>query len=51
MTLYEATLILAAYNDWRRGAELPHPSPQVIGEAIDIILEHLHNTNRAQPKE
>jgi hypothetical protein len=49
MTLYEATLILEAYNEWRRGAEMPHPHPRVIGESIDIILEHLRTTNRAQP--
>jgi hypothetical protein len=45
VTLFEATCILAAYNEWRRGAEMPHPSPRVIGEAIDIILEHLHAAN------
>jgi len=45
MTLYEATQILTEYNKWRRGAEMPQPSPKVIGEAIDLAIETLKKQN------
>ena len=41
MTLTEATATLIKYNKWRRGDEMSQPSPIIIGQAIDIVTDHL----------
>lgn len=37
-TLREAAQTLRAYNEWRRGADVPMLEPKAIGEAIDVVL-------------
>jgi hypothetical protein len=41
MTTTDAIKILANFNKWRRGAEIPQPSPALIGEAIDVACAAL----------
>ena len=41
MTTTDAIKILADFNKWRRGAEIPQPSPALIGEAIDVACSAL----------
>lgn len=41
MNTTEAIEILTEYNKWRRGAEIKHPNPKKIGEAIDIAVAAL----------
>lgn len=41
MTTTDAIKILADFNKWRRGAEIPQPSPALIGEAIDVACAAL----------
>ena len=36
-----AAEILTAFNNWRRGAEIPQPDPTEIGQAIDAAIEAL----------
>jgi len=43
MILKQAIELLKYYQKWRRGADVVRPSPRQIGEAIDVILEHLKN--------
>ena len=38
MNLPEAIATLIKFNKWRRGAEMPMPSPKEIGEAIEIAI-------------
>ena len=38
---------LTAFNKWRRGAEIEHPSPKLIGEAIDAAVKHLKESVKA----
>lgn len=45
MTLKEAMKILELHNEWRRGADIPLQSPELIGIAIDTILTHLKAQN------
>lgn len=47
MTGKQAIKILKRFNKWRRGAEIPQPHPEEIGEAIDVavvILDHYAKT-------
>lgn len=37
----EAYKILLSYNSWRRGSEIPMPSPYIIGQAIEVALNEL----------
>lgn len=39
MTIKEANEILKEYNVWRRGGDVPHARPKILGEAIDTITE------------
>lgn len=41
MELNEALEILSKYNEWRRGAGIKQPSPDIIGIAIDTVIEEL----------
>lgn len=41
MTIKEANEILKKYNVWRRGADVPHVRPKVLGEAIDTITDYI----------
>jgi hypothetical protein len=45
MTLRRAIEILELHNQWRRGAEIPQQSPELLGIAIDTILTHLKTQN------
>jgi len=38
MTEKEAIIILTYYNDWRTGEDIEMPSPKLITEAIDTII-------------
>ena len=40
MTLDDAVRILRAYNSWRRGDESKMLSPELVGLAIDTVLEN-----------
>lgn len=33
--------VLRSYNAWRRGGDIPQPSPSDIGTAIDDAIEEL----------
>jgi len=33
--------ILEEYNQWRRGAEIPQPPPELIGKAIDYAIKFM----------
>ena len=39
MTEKEAIIILAYYNDWRTGEDIPMQEPKVITEAIKVIIQ------------
>jgi hypothetical protein len=39
MTEKEAIIILAYYNDWRQGDEIPMPKPEQITKAIKTIIQ------------
>lgn len=39
MSEKEAIIILAYYNDWRRGDEIPPPKPSEITEAIKVVIQ------------
>lgn len=41
MRIEVALEILKDYNKWRRGAEMEMPSPKIIGEAIDQIINYV----------
>ena len=36
-----AIIILENYNQWRRGADIVQPSPELIGRAIDFAVGYL----------
>lgn len=38
MNKRQSITILQEYNDWRRGAEIPQPPPNLIGKAIDFAI-------------
>jgi len=38
--------VLTAFNAWRRGAEMPMPSPREAGQAIDVAIEALKNNSQ-----
>jgi len=41
---YETAIeVLTAFNAWRRGADIEHPSHKGIGQAIDLAIEALKN--------
>jgi len=39
MTEKEAIIILTYYNDWRMGEDIEMPSPKLITEAIETIIQ------------
>lgn len=39
MSIHDEILYLTRHNEWRRGAEIPQPSPVLIGNAIERICE------------
>lgn len=41
MTLDEALKILVKYQRWRRGADMPQPSPYIVGEALDEAIKFI----------
>lgn len=41
MSKKEALEILIEYQKWRRGADMPQPSPRIVGEALDVAIEEL----------
>jgi len=42
MDIKTATEVLKRHNKWRRGDDnYPMAEPRVLGEAIDLVLEHL----------
>ena len=50
MTVKNAINTLKEYNKWRRGKNTPQPHPTDIGEAIDIVLAALEQSNETIPK-
>lgn len=46
MTLKQAIDTLQQHQQWRRGAEVKMLHPEVVGEAIDIILIELNRDER-----
>ena len=47
MTKPKTIEILHTFNRWRRGADIEHPSPKLIGEAIDAAIKHLKEAVKA----
>ena len=45
MTEKEAIIILAYYNDWRTGEDIPMQKPEIITEAIKVIIEKFKQRN------
>lgn len=46
MTEKEAIILLANYNDWRRGEEgISQPDPKTIGIAISTVIDHWKKRN------
>ena len=46
MTEKEAIIILTYYNYWRMGEDIEMPSPKLITEAIETIIQYYYiNTN------
>jgi len=46
----KAIKILIHHNDWRRGDVYEHKyTPKQIGVAIDTVLNHIQNLERAVP--
>jgi hypothetical protein len=45
MTEKEAIIILAYYNDWRTGEDIPMQKPTVITEAIKVIIQKFKERN------
>lgn len=50
MTKEEALNILAEFQKWRRGAEIPMQEPRIIGEAIDVAIEVLKEKTKNESK-
>lgn len=46
MTRKEALKILHTYQKWRRGANIPHPTPKEVGQAIDVAIRELRKIER-----
>jgi len=46
MTTQEATEILKQHNEWRRGSEVQMIHPNILGEAIDIMLAFYEGTQK-----
>lgn len=44
MKIKDVLEIFKTYNKWRRGAEIPMPEPQKIGQAIDSAIEYMEKT-------
>lgn len=42
MTTEELIEKLKSYNNWRRGADIPMPSPKLINEAIKKLKETIN---------
>ncbi len=47
MTLKEAVKILEAHNIWRRGSDDEPTDPKQLGIAIDVIVKHLKENEKA----
>lgn len=43
MTLKQAIRILERHNKWRKGDKIKMIEPQLITEAIDLIISHLRS--------
>ncbi|HEY6018525.1 MAG TPA: hypothetical protein VIY48_01060, partial [Candidatus Paceibacterota bacterium] len=39
MSIRDDISYLNQYNEWRRGAEIPQPSPLLVGRAIESVTE------------
>lgn len=48
MTLKEAIINLAYYNDWRQGEDIPAPTPKNITETINVIIDHYKYGGKAR---
>lgn len=44
--LAKAADLLATFNRWRRGEDIPVASPEAIGKAIDLAIEILKHASK-----
>lgn len=54
MEIEEAIAFLRNYNQWRRGADIPQPAPNLIGIALDAVCDYaeskwLSSDNSGEP--
>ena len=51
MTRKEALNILHTFQKWRRGKDIPIPTPKEIGIAIDVAIRELRKIERDECKD